>query len=44
MEPAQFFTDLLTAMVCYIAFVIGSVALVGGISELWARWNERKGD
>jgi hypothetical protein len=31
-------------MVCYLAFVVGGVALVGGIAELWFRWNERKGD
>lgn len=42
MEPAQFFLDVMTAMVCYIAFVIGGVALVGGIAELWFRWRERR--
>ena len=44
MDPARFAVDLTYAMVCYIAFVIGGVALVGGIAELWFRWNERKGD
>jgi uncharacterized membrane protein HdeD (DUF308 family) len=41
MEPSKFFLDLMTAVVCYIAFVIGGVALVGGIAELVARWRER---
>jgi hypothetical protein len=44
MEPSLFIESLLTAMVCYIAFVIGGVALVGGIAELVARWNERSDD
>lgn len=42
MEPAQFLTDLLTAVVCYIAFVVGAVALIGGIAELRARWGRHE--
>jgi hypothetical protein len=42
MEPAQFFLDVLTAIVCYIAFTIGGVALIGGIAELVARWRESR--
>jgi hypothetical protein len=40
MEPARFVVDLTYAMVCYLAFVVGGVALVGGIAELVARWKE----
>jgi hypothetical protein len=41
MEPARFVVDLTYMMVCYLAFVVGGVALVGGIAELVARWRER---
>ena len=41
MEPARFVVDLTYAMVCYLAFVVSGVALVGGIAELVARWRER---
>jgi|688.fasta_scaffold338342_2 hypothetical protein len=44
MDPARFAVDLTYAMVCYLAFVIGGVALVGGIAELafrWKEWRER---
>lgn len=40
MEPARFAIDLTFAVVCYIAFFVGGVALVGGIAELVARWRE----
>lgn len=42
MEPARFAVDLTYAMVCYLAFVVGGVALVGGIAELVARWRNHK--
>lgn len=41
MEPSQFLFDLLVAMVGYFAFVIGGVALVGGLAKLRARLEKR---
>jgi len=40
MEPARFVVDLTYTMVCYLAFVVCGVALVGGIAELVFRWKE----